>query len=297
MKSPGLTFILPAMVYLSVLVIYPTIYLYYMTFHTFNPLYDLAPRYAGLQNFFVIAQDADAGYSILAMLFLTSITVPAQLALGSLIAILFTSPRLRGRLVLRSIMLIPLSIPAVIVGLNWKMIFFTYGPLNTFLTAVGLEPQPWLSAPFGNSFNTFFVLAVLDIWQWTPFVALAVAAGIESIPQQIQEAAALDGASRLQMIRHIVLPLSKTIIIIILLFRLIDSLKIFDIIYMLTFGGPGKLTTTLPFYIYKVGFTLTAAKADIGYASLLSVVLLLIATVLVLMVLTRVLNVRRVVWE
>ncbi|MEM4180763.1 MAG: sugar ABC transporter permease [Nitrososphaerota archaeon] len=297
MKSPGLTFILPAMVYLSVLVIYPTIYLYYMTFHTFNPLYDLAPRYAGLQNFFVIAQDADAGYSILAMLFLTSITVPAQLALGSLIAILFTSPRLRGRLVLRSIMLIPLSIPAVIVGLNWKMIFFTYGPLNTFLTAVGLEPQPWLSAPFGNSFNTFFVLAVLDIWQWTPFVALAVAAGIESIPQQIQEAAALDGASRLQMIRHIVLPLSKTIIIIILLFRLIDSLKIFDIIYMLTFGGPGNLTTTLPFYIYKVGFTLTAAKADIGYASLLSVVLLLIATVLVLMVLTRVLNVRRVVWE
>ncbi|MEM0445379.1 MAG: sugar ABC transporter permease [Nitrososphaerota archaeon] len=297
MKSPGLTFILPAMVYLSVLVIYPTIYLYYMTFHTFNPLYDLAPRYAGLQNFFVIAQDADAGYSILAMLFLTSITVPAQLALGSLIAILFTSPRLRGRLVLRSIMLIPLSIPAVIVGLNWKMIFFTYGPLNTFLTAVGLEPQPWLSAPFGNSFNTFFVLAVLDIWQWTPFVALAVAAGIESIPPQIQEAAALDGASRLQMIRHIVLPLSKTIIIIILLFRLIDSLKIFDIIYMLTFGGPGNLTTTLPFYIYKVGFTLTAAKADIGYASLLSVVLLLIATVLVLMVLTRVLNVRRVVWE
>lgn len=293
----GLQFIIPAVIYLTILVIYPTVYLYYMIFNSLNPLFDVTPRFTGLQNIYTLAQDPDAAYSIMAMLLLTGITVPLQLALGSLLAILFTSPHLRGRLLLRSIMLIPLSIPAVIVGLNWKMIFFTYGPLNTFLSTVGLEPQPWLSAPFGNTFNTFLVLAVLDIWQWTPFVTLAVAAGIESIPPYIQEAAALDGASRLQVIRHIVFPLSKTVIIIVLLFRLIDSLKIFDIIYMLTFGGPGNLTTTLPFYIYKVGFTLTAAKADIGYASLLAVILLLISTFLVLLVLTRVLNVRKVVWE
>ncbi len=296
-RGSGLLFIAPATVYLVALVIYPTVYLYYMIFHSLNPLFDVTPRFVGLQNIFTLLQDPDASYAILAMLLLTGITVPVQLALGSLLALLFTSPHLRGRLLLRSIMLIPLSIPAVIVGLNWKMIFFTYGPLNTFLSSVGLEPQPWLSAPFGHPFNTFFVLAVLDVWQWTPFVALAVAAGIESIPPYIQEAAALDGATRLQMIRHIVFPLSKTVIIIVLLFRLIDSLKIFDIIYMLTFGGPGNITTTLPFYIYKVGFTLTAAKADIGYASLLAVILLLIATFLVMFVLTRVLNVRRVVWE
>jgi len=294
---PGLRFITPAAIYLALLVVYPTIYLYYMIFHSFNPLFEVTPRYAGLQNFATLVRDPDASYSILAMLLLSGISVPTQLALGTLIAILFTSPRLYGKILARSILLIPLSIPSVIVGLNWKMIFFTYGPLNSFLSSIGLQPQPWLSAPFGDPFNTFFVLAVLDVWQWTPLVALAVAAGIESIPPSVREAAELDGATRMQMIRHIILPLSRTIIIIILLFRLIDSLKVFDIIYMLTFGGPGNVTTTLPFYIYKVGFTLTAARADIGYASLLSVILLLIATMLVLTVLTRVLNVKRVVWE
>jgi multiple sugar transport system permease protein len=296
MRSQGVPFILPTLAFLVVLVVYPTIYLYYMIFHSFNPLYEITVRFSGLQNFSTLITDADAHYSILAMLVLMGVTVPVEIALGTLLAIFFTSPHLRGKVVLRSIMLVPLSIPAIITGLNWKMVFFTYGPLNTFLESVGLPTQPWLSAPFGNPFNTLFVLAVLDIWQWTPFVALAVASGIESVPPFVKEAAEIDGASRTQLIRHIVLPLSKTVIIIVLLLRIIDSLKIFDIIYMLTAGGPGNVTTTLPFYIYKVGFTLTAPKADIGYASLLAVVLLMIATALVLFVLTRALNIKRVIW-
>jgi multiple sugar transport system permease protein len=296
MRTRGTQFIAPTLILLIVLVIYPTIYLYYMVFHSFNPLFEVAVRFVGLQNFTTFLNDPDAHYSIFAMLVLMSVTVPTQIVLGTLLAILFTSPYLKGKVVLRSIMLIPLSIPAIIIGLNWKMIFFSYGPLNSFLEAVGLPTQPWLSAPFGSTFNTIFVLAVLDVWQWTPFVALAVASGIEGIPSYVREAAEIDGASRLQMIRHIVLPLSKTVIVIVLFFRIIDSLKLFDIIYMLTAGGPGNITTTLPFYIYKVGFTLTAPKADLGYAALLAVVLLMIATVLVLLVLTRVLYVKRMIW-
>jgi multiple sugar transport system permease protein len=296
MRTRGTQFIAPTLILLIVLVIYPTIYLYYMVFHSFNPLFEVAVRFVGLQNFSTFLNDPDAHYSIFAMLVLMSVTVPTQIVLGTLLAILFTSPYLKGKVVLRSIMLIPLSIPAIIIGLNWKMIFFSYGPLNSFLEAVGLPTQPWLSAPFGSTFNTIFVLAVLDVWQWTPFVALAVASGIEGIPSYVREAAEIDGASRLQMIRHIVLPLSKTVIVIVLFFRIIDSLKLFDIIYMLTAGGPGNITTTLPFYIYKVGFTLTAPKADLGYAALLAVVLLMIATVLVLLVLTRVLYVKRMIW-
>ncbi len=296
MRSQGTFFILPALAFLVLLVVYPTIYLYYMIFHSFNPLYEVAVRFVGLQNFSTLITDADAHYSILAMFILLGVAVPVEIALGTLLAIFLTSSYLRGKVVLRSVLLIPLSIPAIITGLNWKMIFFTYGPLNTFLESIGLPTQPWLSAPFGDPFNTLFVLAVLDIWQWTPFVALAVASGIESVPSFVKEAAEIDGASRIQMLRHIVLPLSKTVLIIVLLFRIIDSLKIFDIIYMLTAGGPGNVTTTLPFYIYKVGFTLTAPKADIGYASLLAVVLLIIATLLVLFVLTRALNVRRMIW-
>lgn len=297
MKRTVLPLILPTLILLLLLVVYPTIYLFYMVFQSFNPLIDIVPRFAGLRNFFVLISDSEAHYAIMLMLLLTAITTPIQLGLGVLLGILLTSRYLRGRSILTSLFLIPMSIPSVIIGLNWKMIFFTKGPLNAFLESIGIQPQPWLSAPFGDPFNTIFCLAILDIWQWTPFIALAVASGIESAPLDVREAASLDGASEIQILRHIVLPMVKSLIIIIFLLRVIDSLKIFDIIYMLTFGGPGNITTTLPFYIYKVGFTLTAARADLGYASLLAVVLLFIASMLIVVMLMRILNVKKVIWE
>jgi len=297
MKRQVAVLVLPTFALLLLLVIYPTIHLFYMVFHSFNPIFDVTPKFVGLQNFITFVNDPEARYAIMIMLFLTGITVPAELALGILLGILLTSKHLYGRSILAPLLLIPISIPAVIIGLNWKMIFFTKGPLNAFLESIGIEPQPWLSKPFGDPFNTIFSLAVLDIWQWTPFIALAVASGIESAPIDVREAALLDGASESQILRHIILPMIKGVILIVLLLRIIDSLKIFDIIYMLTFGGPGNITTTLPFYIYKTGFTLTAALADLGYASLLAVILLLIASILVVMVLMRVFNIKKVVWE
>lgn len=268
-----------------------------MIFQSFNPLIDIAPRFAGLRNFFVFISDSEAHYAIMIMLLLTAITTPIQLGLGILFGILLSSKYLHGKSILTSLFIIPMSIPSVIIGLNWKMIFFTKGPLNAFLESIGISPQPWLSTPFGNPFNTIFSLAILDIWQWTPLIALAVASGIESAPTDVRESASLDGASEIQILRYIVLPMVKSIIIIIFILRIIDSLKIFDIIYMLTFGGPGNVTTSLPFYIYKVGFTLTAANADLGYASLLAVTLLFIASMLIVFTLMRVFNVKKVLWE
>lgn len=288
--------ILPTLALLLILAIYPTVYLYYMMFQSFNPLIDLSPYFVGLGNFVTFANDPEAWYAIGIMFFLTAITVPVQVGLGILLAMLFTSRYLQGKLLIRSLMLIPMSIPAVIIGLNWKMIFFTYGPLNMLLQSIGISPQPWLSAPFGNPFNVIFTLAILDIWQWTPYVMLAVASGIESVPADIREAASIDGASEWKILRHITLPMVRSVIMVIALLRLIDSLRIFDIIYMLTFGGPGNVTTTLPFYIYKVGFTLTAAKANIGYAALLSVILLVMATILVIFTLMRAFKVERLIW-
>ncbi|MEM3897787.1 MAG: sugar ABC transporter permease [Nitrososphaerota archaeon] len=296
MKRSVMILILPTLALLLILAIYPTIYLYYMMFQSFNPLIDLSPYFVGLGNFVTFANDPEAWYAIGIMFFLTAITVPVQVGLGILLAMLFTSKYLQGKLLIRSLMLIPMSIPAVIVGLNWKMIFFTYGPLNMLLQSIGIPPQPWLSAPFGDPFNVIFTLAILDIWQWTPYVMLAVASGIESVPADIREAASIDGASEWKILRHITLPMVRSVIMVIALLRLIDSLRIFDIIYMLTFGGPGNVTTTLPFYIYKVGFTLTAAKANIGYAALLSVILLVMATILVIFTLMRTFKVERLIW-
>ncbi len=289
-------FVLPTLLLLLILIIYPTIYLWVMMFFKFNPLTDMAPKFAGLRNFKILLMDPEARYSILAMLALMGLTIPVELFLGIFLGVLFTERGVKGKLPLRTLFLIPLMIPPVIIGLNWKMIFFTEGPLNAFLKSLGLKPQPWLSAPFGNPYLVLVTLAILDIWQWTPFITLAVVSGIESLPREVYEAAWLDGAKETQILRHIVLPLIKSVVVAVLLLRVVDSLKIFDTIYTLTYGGPGSITTTLPFYIFKTGYTLTATFSGYGYTSLLSIILLAIAACLATGVM-KVIKIERLVWE
>jgi len=296
MKRSVAWLVIPTLVVLLALVIYPTIYLWYMMFFSFHPARDPQPIFVGLKNFQTLAGDAEAASSIVTMLLLVGITIPVQIVLGMLIAILFSSRNTRGKLGLKVLILIPMMIPAVIIGINWKMIFFSHGPLNEILTSLGISPQPWLSAPFGNTSLTLVSLGVLDVWQWTPFVALAVISGIEGLPKDVYEAASLDGASERQILRHVALPMIKGIIVIVLLLRLIDSLRIFDVIYMLTYGGPGIATTTLPFYIFKTGFALMSLHPGYGYASLLSIVLLAISTC-ISMVVMRLLHIERLIWE
>lgn len=297
MKIKAVTWlVIPTLVMLLALVLYPTFYLWYMVFNSYHPARDPHPIFVGLKNFGILIRDLETLYAILAMLALVGITIPAQLALGLLLAILFTAKNTRGKLGLRVLLLLPMMIPAVIIGLNWKMIFFSKGPLNAFLSLLGVSPQPWLSEPFGNPYLTLFSIAILDIWQWTPFITIAVISGIESAPKEVYEAASLDGASEIQILWHLILPMIKGIIVIVLLLRIIDSLKIFDIIYLLTFGGPGNITTTLPFQIYKTGFTLTSAHPDIGYASLLSLVLLAISTCIA-MILMKLFHIEKLIWE
>jgi len=296
MKRSVAWLVVPTLVVLLALVIYPTIYLWCMMFFSFHPARDPQPVFVGLKNFQTLTGDVEAASSIVTMLVLVGITIPVQIVLGMLIAMLFSSRNTHGKLGLKVLILIPMMIPAVIIGINWKMIFFSHGPLNELLMSLGISPQPWLSAPFGNTSLTLVSLGILDVWQWTPFVALAVMSGIEGLPKDVYEAASLDGASERQILRHVALPMIKGIIVIVLLLRLIDSLRIFDVIYMLTYGGPGIATTTLPFYIFKTGFALMSLHPGYGYAALLSVVLLAISTC-ISMIVMRLLHIERLIWE
>jgi len=120
--------------------------------------------------------------------------------------------------------------------------------------------------------------------------------GIESIPKDLYEAASLDGASEFQVLRRITLPMTKNVFTVVFLLRLVDSLKIFDTVYTLTYGGPGNLTTTYPFYIFKSGFTLMSLHPSYGYTALLSIVLLAVATGLTSVVM-RVLKIEKLIWR
>jgi multiple sugar transport system permease protein len=287
---------LPTLVLLVFLVLYPTAYLYGMMFFSFHPARDPYPKFVGFENFIILVSDGECWAALLRTFLLLSISLSIQLALGTFLAILFTSKYTYGKLPLRVAILIPMTIPAVIIGLNWKTILYSHGPLNEFLKSMGITPQAWLSAPFGSTDYTLISLALLDIWQWTPFIALVMISAIERVPKDIREAASLDGATGVQELRHITLPLSKTIFAVVLMLRLIDSLKIFDTVYTLTYGGPGSATTTYPFYIFKTGFTLMTLHPSYGYTALLSVVLLMVATALT-MIMMRILNLKKLIWE
>ncbi|MEM2341387.1 MAG: sugar ABC transporter permease [Candidatus Bathyarchaeia archaeon] len=295
LKRPVTLLALPAIAFLIFLVIYPTVYLWGMIFFSFHPARDPYPRFVGLENFRIILSDSECWDSLLRTLLVLSMSVPAQILLGILLALLFTSKYTRGSLLLRVLILIPMMIPSVIIGLNWKTILYSHGPFNEILKSLGLEPQPWLSAPFGHPSNTLICLALLDVWQWTPFVTLAMVSAFESIPKDVYEAADIDGAKGFKMFRFITLPMSKSTLVTILLLRVVDSLKIFDTVYSLTYGGPGSSTTTYPFYIFKTGFTLMSLYPSYGYTALLSLVLLGVATVLTTIIM-RILKIEEIIW-
>ena len=168
-------------------------------------------------------------------------------------------------------MLLPWAIPAAISARLWELIYnYSYGLTNFILLKIRIinEPVNWLE----TGFSAFVALVIADVWKTTPFVAIILLAGLQAIPKEIYYQAVIDRANFLQRFFKITLPLLKPAIIIALLFRTIDAIRIFDLIYVLTKGGPGGTTTSLSLYAYKYYIT-----GDFGYASSISVILFIIS--------------------
>jgi multiple sugar transport system permease protein len=173
--------------------------------------------------------------------------------------------------ILTSLFLFPMVLPPIVVALMWRLMYNpSLGMVNYFLKFVGLD-HPFLGDP-----NTALLAVVfVDIWQWTPFVILLVSAGFSTIPPELVEVSKIDGASRWQTFFHIFLPLLKPLIIVVLLLRLVEVIKVFPQIYILTEGGPGVHTQTINYFIYKQCFNYTY----MGYSSALGVMLFFIALI------------------
>jgi multiple sugar transport system permease protein len=183
--------------------------------------------------------------------------------------------RMRGRGVFRAVMLVPMMLPPVVVGVVWRLMYNSnFGALNGTLKMFGINTEPliWTASP---TVALACVIAV-DVWQWTPFVFLILLAGLQAIPQEPYEAARLDGSNAWQTFRHITLPLLKPAILIALLLRTMDLLRVFDQVFILTEGGPGFATETVSLYIYRAAFRFF----DFGYAAAMSFALLLLTNVI-----------------
>jgi multiple sugar transport system permease protein len=181
----------------------------------------------------------------------TAVAVIVQVGLGLAVA-LFLHARIPGRNAIRALMLMPLMMPPVITALMWKIMMASSngGILNHMLSFLGVDPINWL----GSTQGAVISVLIIDTWGNLPFVALVLLGGLQALPTEPYEAAQVDGASRLDVVRYLTLPLLSPFLILVMTFRTMDSLRIFDVIYATTAGGPNDATTNLLFMAYQYSF-------------------------------------------
>jgi multiple sugar transport system permease protein len=230
----------------------------------------LPKRFAGAENYRALLSDPGFAQALRFTVLFTLASVPLELLLGMSVALLLAHPS-RARGALRACVLIPWAIPAAVSGKVFQLIYnYNYGLANHLMESLGFVDRPvnWL----GTSVEAFLSLVMADAWKTTPFVAIILLAGLSGIPEDLYMQARIDRAGFLRRFTRITLPLLSTVLLIALLFRTIDALRVFDLMFVLTGGGPGGSTTSLSLYGYNYFL-----GGDFGYGSAVSVVLFLIA--------------------
>ncbi len=238
-------------------------------------------RFVGLDNYLAVAQDPVAWSSLGRTALWIGITVPLQLLLGLATALLLNQ-EFRWRGLARSLILIPWALPSVVIGLMWSWIYHPQvGLLNDLLLRVGIleAAMPWLADPATALYSIILAL----VWQGFPFFAIMILAGLQTIPANLYEAAAIDGATAWQQFREITLPGLKGVLVTAVMLRLIWVANSIDVIYVMTGGGPGYATQTLPLYAFKR----TYASMDFGYGTALAVTFSLLLLLLIVAYLRR----------
>jgi multiple sugar transport system permease protein len=234
--------------------------------------------FRGLAIFWEAITDPSVQTSMGVTLKYAVIVVAVEMALGIGLALMLEKP-IRGMSTFRTIFVLPMMIAPICVGLIWRYMFDTNaGPLNTWLAAINLKPE-WLADPT----LAFFAICIADIWQFTPFVFIMALAGLQGLDPSAVEAAQIDGATPLQIIWYVKLPLLAPILMITLIMRLIDALRGLEVVYALTNGGPGLSTELFPLHIYKSAFV----TQRMGHSAALSICLLLVTTALSIALLLR----------
>jgi multiple sugar transport system permease protein len=251
----------PALALLLAIFAAPLLHYLWLSTQAQSVLTGLQPQAVGAQQWLRLWNDGRFWQDTWQTLRFSAASVSLEVLLGLAVALLLNQP-LRGRGFLRTISLLPWALPTTVMALGWRWIFNDpYGPINRLLAGVGLPALPFLSNPA----LTWIATVGADTWKTTPFVALLLLAGLQTIPADLYEAAALEGATPWQTLRRITLPLLTPYLLIALLFRMAQALGVFDLIQVLTGGGPAGSTESLALYAY-----LNAMRfLDFGYSATL----------------------------
>lgn len=269
-KLTGWVLILPALLILSLIFLYPILRAFWLSFVTQNLGTQLQPIFSGFSNYQRLLTDGRFWQTLWNTTVFTSISITLELILGLLIALILNQS-FKGRGFVRTSALIPWALPTAVMGLGWAWIFNDqYGVVNDILQRLHLinSPMTWL----GDPGRAMLAMIIADVWKTTPFIAIILLAGLQSISQDLYEAHAIDGANSIQSFYQITIPLITPQIIIALLFRFAQAFGIFDLVQVMTGGGPAGATETVSIYIYAT----IRRYLDFGYGAALVVVTFLL---------------------
>lgn len=269
-------FVLPALGVVALIAIFPLLWTFWESLH----VHDLrmpwrGKPFVGLENYQEAFTEPRFWQALGHTLFFTVVSVALEVVLGLVLA-LALNRAYRGRGLVRMLVLLPWAIPTVVAALLWRFIFEEHGIVNAALINAGAmdgaNPLVW----FGHALLAWTPVILADVWKTTPFVTLLLLAGLQNIDSTLYEAARMDGASPWKQFTNITLPLLKPALLVVLIFRTLDAFRVFDLIYVLTNGGPG--TSTEPIALYT--FTRLLNNLRFGYGSALSVIVFLVTFVL-----------------
>ncbi|MDP9641719.1 multiple sugar transport system permease protein [Actinopolyspora lacussalsi] len=261
----------PGIALLAALTVLPFVTIVVMSFSEVHLLGGLSLDFAGLSNWARFFTDPDMGWFWLRTGLYFVLTLGLEMVLGVLLA-LCVWRLIRGRNLVLSMLLLPMFVAPVLVGLLGR---FLVDPTIGLYSWV-LEQLGYGGDVLGGTFSAFAAVVAMDVWEWTPLIALITLAGLTSVPLPLREAAALDGAGRWQTLRHIVLPSISNVLLVALLIRAMDAIRYFDIIWVTTNGGPANATKIVPVRLYETAFRFF----DFGYAAVIGLAMLLASIVI-----------------
>ncbi len=269
-----LGFLSPAVLALALIGIAPLLYAFWTSLHFFNLTKLRHVEFIGLENYGTVLGDPVFWEAMGRTFTLLLIALPLQIALGLGIALILHRPGLGFlKTLTRLSLVLPMATTYAVVGLLGQVMFnLKYGVVNQLIGFLGIAPVNWI----GDPLNAFAMIIFWDVWQWTPFVALVLLAGLATVPGEVEEAAQLETRNWWTVLRHVQLPFLIPGLVAVLILRTADTLKLFDMVFTLTRGGPGSATELISLMIQRVGFR----AFDQGLASAQAIILLIITIIL-----------------
>ena len=262
----GYAFLLPLVIFISALILLPVLGTFLDSLQRDLPY--LPTTFVGLDNYLAIFRDGGFWSSVRFTTLFVLVSVPLEVSLGMIIALVLNET-FPGRAALRAMVLIPWAIPAAVSGRIFELIYnYSYGVANYVTHLLGVGPVNWL----GTDLGAFAAVVLADVWKTTPFAAIILLAGLAAIDEDLHRQAQVDRANFVQRFFKITLPVLKPVVVVTLLFRTVDALRVFDVIFVLTGGGPGGSTDAVSLFAYTY-----YAAGDFGYGATISVLLFFVA--------------------